>query len=154
MRLALPPGVRSTRDGAAEWVTPEVARADPGVREVLASLPPVARNDLRAQIKRKRDGALQGALTFCSCRSDARRCPHDVKQSVRRTLVLEMRWRNVMNEEGEQLAARLYFTEPDHLDELTFLSFRAKYPDTAGWHEAQNIHMDEAEAVRTAHFGY
>ena len=66
---------------------------------------------------------------------------------------LEMRWKNVIDEDGVHLAARLYFTEPEHLDELTFLTFRAKYPDTAGWREAQNRHMDEAEAVRLAHFG-
>lgn len=152
MRLAWPPGVRSTRDGAAMWVTPDFARADPGLREMLASLPPAVRADLRAQIKRKRDRALEGTLQFCPCGPSQRGCAHDVKQSVRRPFVLEMRWKNVIDEDGAHLAARLYFTEPEHLDELTFLTFRAKYPDTAGWRAAQNGHMDEAEAVRLAHF--
>lgn len=153
MRLAQPPGVRSTRDGAAEWVTPEAARSDPGVREVLASLPQAVKNDLRAQISRKRDRALKGELSFCTCGPAARGCSHDVRHSSSRPLLLELRWRNVVDEAGATVAARLYFTEPDEFDELTYLVFRAKYPDAEGWRETQNEHMNEAEAVRLRHFG-
>lgn len=152
MKLAQPPGVRSCRDGAERWVTPEAADSR-AVREAVQSLPPAVRADFRAQVLEKRNQALAGQLSFCTCGPADRGCPHDVKQMLRREQVLELRWKNVVDDEGRELQARLYFTEPENPDVLVFLAFRPKYPADAGWREQQNQHIDEAEAVRVAYFG-
>lgn len=154
MRLVQPPGHRSTNVGAERWSTPEIARGDTGVREYLASLPETVRAVMRLDLKLKRDAALRGALDFCTCRASGRclSSTHDVKQSTSRPRVLELRWQEAVDGDGRRAVARLYFTEPEHLDELTYLLFRAKYPDDPDWRAEQTAAMHQADDIITRHF--
>lgn len=51
------------------------------------------------------------------------------------------------------MVARLYFTEPEHLDELTHLRFQAKYPESPEWRRLQDAEMAAADRLIDEHFG-
>lgn len=154
MRLLQPPGDRSTNRGAPHWTTPEAARRDTGMADYLNTLPPTIRADLRLDLTEKTQAALRGELGFCTC-TGRRRCAavtHDVKQSASRPRVLELRSQATVDDTGRRAVGRLYFTEPETIDELTYLLFRAKYPDDPDAHAQQTEHMAEADDIITAHF--
>lgn len=154
MRLLQPPGDRSTNAGAPRWTTPPQARHDHGMTAYLDTLPQTIKATIRLDLKEKMRAALRGDLGFCTC-TRARRCPsptHDVKQSASRPRVLELRWDETIDESGRRAVGRLYFTEPETIDELTFLLFRAKYPDDSDAHHQQTTDMAAADDIITAFF--
>lgn len=158
MRLLQPPGKRSTCDGAERWGIPPTVCIGPEVTAFIDQLPLTIRSTTRLAIRDKMQQGLEGELSFCTCTRNFRctSSTHDVKQSESRPRVLELRWDEATDEDDERLGitARLYLTEPEHVDELTYLLFRAKYPRRADWREQQTQDMAEADDVITNHFDH
>lgn len=160
LRLAQPPGCRSTsRSGSAgsggSWLDCNDQHGGGIVKVQLAHLlERLASSDrdlLRVEIGRGLRRARLGELTYGKTRKEGEVCEADCVETV---LELRLDDRNMSDEDGseQERCIRLYYSEPEHLDDVLLLvSLRHKAPGVMGLEE-QTRHMKEADFMIHRHF--
>lgn len=160
MKLAIPPGVRTTLrlDGSpgdgGTWrfaVRHENKSATDDVHALFDQLAPSDRDILIEEMQKKLDLGASGRLQYGETLEDGQVCQMHCVSNV-----LELRFddQNCFNAElddYESRKIRIYYCEPDrHLGSLIILSMKHKAPGPLGLEE-QDAHAREASKLATEH---
>lgn len=153
VKLAEPPGIRSTHEGGA-W---EMAARDEAGRcwvhidfqNLLDRMNQFQAEEFRQFVYAKLKRAEAGDLRFVDDQRHG-----DVDQMRSAPTVLEIRFERKLDidEDLGLLDVRFYFSEPDHVPRMLLgLSLRTKTPDAMGLAD-QTAHAQEAAVIADGHF--